>query len=299
MKKSSAKTNGLLNGIELQSGKYRLIYGVMMGLLIILSLICLVPIVWVFISGFKTPSEMNSIPPTLLPSDYSFEKVREIWNKIKFFKYFKNTLYEIIGALIFDIVLNGFAGYVLSRLRPLGSALLETLVFGTMLLPSVSMVPLYMTFVDMPIIHANLTGSFLPLWLQAGCNAFNIMLFRNFFNGIPMDYLEAARIDGCSSIGIFVKIILPLSKPILVVETIFCVINSWKNFMWPYLILGSTGKETISILLYTISSGTSGMNLTVPETMLVTMLSIIPPGIFYAFFSKQIMGGINMSGIKG
>ncbi len=299
MKKAYAKTNGLLNGIELQSAKYRVIYGVMMALLILLSLACLIPILWVFLSGFKTPAEMNSIPPTLLPSEYSFEKVREIWNKINFFKYFKNTMLEIIGALIFDIVLNGFAGYVLSRLRPLGSALLETLVFGTMLLPSVSMVPLYMTFVDMPIVHANLTGSFLPLWLQAGCNAFNIMLFRNFFNGIPMDYLEAARIDGCSSIGIFVKIILPLSKPILVVETIFCVINSWKNFMWPYLILGSTGKETISILLYTISSGTSGMNLTVPETMLVTMLSIIPPGIFYAVFSKQIMGGINMSGIKG
>ncbi len=298
MKKFDEKTNGLLNGIDLHSGRYKAIYGVMMFLLILLSLVCLLPILWVAVSGFKTPTELYSVPPKLLPSAISFAKVGVVWSKISFFRYFGNTLAEIIGALIFDIVLNGLAGYVLSKVRPLGSALLETLIFGTMLLPSVSMAPLYMTFVDMPLIHVNLTGSFLPLWLQAGCSAFNIMLFRNFFNGIPKDYIEAARIDGCSSIGIFFKIMMPLSKPILVVETIFCVINSWKNFMWPYLMLGNTSKETISILLYQLSSS-STMPITETETMLVIMLSVLPPGIFYAIFSKQIMGGMNMSGIKG
>ncbi len=283
--------------MELKQAKYRFIYGIMAVVLILLSLVCILPILWVFLSGFKTTSEMYSIPPTFLPSSISIEPVKEIFDKVNFFKYFGNTLMEIVGALVFDLIINGLAGYVLSRIRPKGSAVLETLVFGTMLLPSVSMVPLYMTFVNMPITHVNLTGSFMPLWMQAGCNAFTIMLFRNFFNGIPMDYLEAARIDGCGNLGIFFKIILPLSKPIIVVESIFCVINSWKNFMWPYLILGSTPKETISILLYQVSSG--GMSLTMPEVMLVVMLSIIPPGIFYAIFSKQIMGGMNMSGIKG
>ncbi len=297
MKTFSDKTNGLLNFMELKQFRYRIIYGIMMALLIIVSLACLLPILWIVLSGFKTPAEMYSIPPQLLPSGFSLEPVKNIWVKVNFFKYFGNTLMEICGALIFDLVINGLAGYVLSRIRPKGSAVLETIVFGTMLLPSVSMVPLYMTFVNMPILHINLTGSFLPLWMQAGCNAFTIMLFRSFFNGIPMDYLEAARIDGCSNIKIFFKIILPLSKPIIVVETIFCVIYSWKNFMWPYLILGSTERETVSILLYQISSGS--MSITMPEIMLVIMFSIIPPGLFYALFSKQIMGGMNMSGIKG
>lgn len=297
VKKTIEKPNGLLNAIDLRYGRYKVIYGIMMVLLILFSLACLLPIIWIAISGFKTPAEFYSVPPTLLPESFSFSKVTEVWNKVNFFRYFSNTLMEIAGALVFDIVLNGFAGYVLSRVRPLGSALLETLIFGTMLLPSVSMVPLYMTFVDVPLIHVNLTGSFLPLWLQAGCNAFNIMLFRNFFNGIPMDYIEAARIDGGTSVGIFFRIIIPLSKPILVVETIFCVINSWKNFMWPYLILGSTAKETISIMLYKITSVSA--ELTEMDSMLIIMLSIIPPGIFYALLSKHIMGGINMSGIKG
>ncbi len=298
MKRFEQKTIGLLNGIEMHNWHYRIVYGTIIFLLVLLSLICLLPILWVCVSGFKTPAELYSVPPQLLPSSFSFSHILEVWSKISFFKYFKNTIFEIMGALIFDIVLNGLAGYVLSKVRPLGSALLETVIFGTMLLPSVSMAPLYMTFVDMPIIHVNLTGTFLPLWMQAGCSAFTIMLFRNFFNGIPTDYVEAARIDGCASISAFFRIILPLSKPILVVEIIFCVINSWKNFMWPYLILGNTKRETVSILLYQLSSS-STMPITETETMLVIMLCVIPPLIFYAIFSKQIMGGLDMSGIKG
>jgi len=297
MNRFSDKTNGLINFMDLHSAKYKLLYGVMFLLLILLSLACLLPVLWVFLSAFKTPEEMYSVPATLLPESFDFGIIAEIWGKVNFVKYFGNTMYLIIGCLVFDVVLNGLAGYVLSRVRPIGSALLETVIFGTMLLPGISMVPLYMTFVDMPIIHVNLTSSFLPMFLMAGCNAFNIMLFRNFFNGIPMDYLEAARIDGCTTVGIFFKIILPLSKPIVMVVTIFSVIGSWSNFMWPYIILGSSNKETISILLYKISSG--AMSLLDNEVMLVLMLAIIPPMIFYMFFSKQIMGGLDMSGIKG
>ena len=295
MKRVSDKTNGLLDGIDLQRARYKIIYGVMMGLLILMGLICLLPIIWITVSAFKTPAEFYNVPPSFLPSEFSFAKIKEIWNKVNFFDYFGNTLIMIAGALIFDIAFNGIAGYVISRVRPMGSALLETLIFGTMLLPSVSMVPLYMTFVDMPIIHTNLSGSFLPLWLQAGCNAFTIMLFRNFFNGIPMSYVEAARIDGCGDIGVFFRIILPLSKPIIIVETIFCVINWWKNFMWPYLILGNSKNEVISVMLYKMSTA----GITETENLMLIMLSIIPPIIFYAIFQKHIIGGLNMSGVKG
>ncbi len=297
MKKISNKTNGLLNFMDLRYGRYKLIYGIMAGLLILLSLVCVLPIIWVAVSGFKTQAEFYSVPPTLLPAEFDFKKIANIWSKLNFFRYFKSTVFLILGGLVFDIVINGLCGYVLSRVKPLGSKLLETLIFGTMLLPGISMVPLYMTFVDMPLIHVNLTGSYLPLWMLVGCKAFTVMLFRNFFNGIPMDYIESARMDGCSTLGIFFKIILPLSKPIIVVEAIFCVMGMWKDFMWPYLILGSTEKETISILLYHISSGS--LPLTELDAMLVIMLTVIPPGLFYCIFSRQIMGGVSMSGIKG
>ena len=113
-----------------------------------------------------------------------------------------------------------------------------------------------------------------------------------------MDIIEAARIDGCTNMGIFVRIILPLSKPILVVVSIFSIIGSWSNFFWPYLLLGATDKEPISVLLYNIANS-GHIKLQDNEIMMSTLLAIVPPMLVYIFLSKHITGGINMSGIKG
>ena len=290
------KTQGLLNFADFKKKRFKLLYWTLFLILFILSLVCLIPIIWVGLSGFKDVSEMYAIPPTFFPKSIDLRDVADVWKKVNVLKYFNNSIILIVGCWIFDIVINGFAGYVLSRLKPLGSRIIETLVFWSMLLPSISMVPLYMTFVDVPIIHINLIGSYLPVWMMAGANAFNILLFRNFFNSIPMAYIEAARIDGCSDMGIFGRIILPLSKPIIMVVTIFSVTTTWGNFMWPYLILGNTDFEPIAVMLYRMSNNP---NLFDNEYMLLLMLSIIPMIIVYAFFSKHIMGGLDIGGIKG
>lgn len=291
------KTDGLLNWNDLQHPSGKIIYTIMLVLLILLSLVCLIPVVWVFLSAFKTTQEMYSIPPVLFPSQFDLKRVVDILTTVKLGSYAVNSIYIIIGCLIFDIVFNGLGGYVLSRVRPFGTNVLNTLLFWTMMLPGISMVPLYMTFVEFPIGGINLTGSFLPLWMMAATNAFNIFLFRNFFNSIPMDYIEAARIDGCGNLGVFFKIILPLSAPIISVVSIFSIIGSWNNFFWPYLILGDTEKEPISIMLYNLTKSNSPFMDN--DRMLIMMLAIIPSIIIYAIFSKKIVGGINMSGIKG
>ena len=293
----SDKTIGLLNFADLKEPKYKILYWAMFAFMFVISLICLLPTIWVGLSGFKDVSEMYSIPPTIIPKSFDIGRIATVWEKISIGKYFKNSVFLIIGCWTFDIALNGLAGYVLSRLKPLGSRIIETLVFWTLLLPGVSMVPLYMTFIDFPGVHLNFTGTYLPIWAMSGASAFTILLFRNFFNSIPMSYIEAARMDGCSNIGIFTKIILPLSKPIIMVETIFSITGTWGNFMWPFLILGNTDKEPVSVMLYRLSTGASG--LLDNEYMLLLMISIIPVLVIYAIFSKHIMGGLNMSGIKG
>lgn len=292
-----SKTEGLLNYSDLKKPSGKFIYWTMFTFLTILSLMCLIPVLWMFISGFKTNEELYSIPPKIFPSRINLGLVVEIFKTANIAKYAMNSVWIIIGCLSVDVMFNGLAGYVLSRVKPKGSALLNSLIFWTMMLPGISMVPLYMTFVDMPIIHLNLTGSFLPLWMMAGTNAFNIFLFRNFFNSIPMDYIEAARIDGASNMKIFISIILPLAAPIISVVTIFSVIGSWSNFFWPYLILGNTDKEPISIMLYNLTNAFSPFQAN--EQLLIMMIATIPSIIVYAIFSKRILGGINMSGIKG
>ncbi len=293
----SDKTDGLLNYSELKTPKFKLLYWTMFLGLFIVSLICLLPVLWIAVSGFKEVDEMYAVPPTLLPQTWNFGRVCAVIAKVDLVKYLKNSIILIVGCWACDIIINGLAGYVLSRLKPAGTAFLETLIFWSMLLSGMSMVPLYMSFVDVPLLHINLTGSYVPIWLMAGSNAFNILLFRNFFNGIPMEYLEAARIDGCTNLGIFSQIIIPLSKPIIMVVTIFSIIGTWGNFFWPYLMLGNTEKEPISVMLYRLSSGSS--NLMDNEYMLLMMLSVIPMIIIYAIFSKRIIGGLDMSGLKG
>lgn len=290
------KSAGLLTVLELKSFRYRFLYWVCFAIVALVSIFVVAPVIWVVVSAFKTPQEMYSIPPTLLPESFDFSIIPQVWSKVKFGNAFKNSLILIVGCLIFDIGLNGMLGYVISRLKPTGSKLIDKLVFWSMLLPGISMVPLYITFVDVPLLHINLTGSYLPMWLMAGCNAFNVLLFKNFFDGIPMSYLEAARIDGGGEIYIFLKIILPLAKPILAVVTIFSITGTWANFMWPYLILGSTDLEPVAVKLYQLSM--EG-NLLDNEFLMVTLLTILPPLVIYCFLSKHIQGGVSMEGIKG
>jgi len=297
MKKNIALSEGLLNWSDLKDIKGKIAYSIMFIFLLTLSLVCLVPVLWMMLSAFKTTQEMYAVPPTLLPSSIDFNRIKNIWETAAVGKYAFNSLCIILGCLAFDVLFNGLAGYVLSRVRPLGSALINTLLFWTMMLPGISMVPLYMTFVDMPIIHVNLTGTYLPIWFQAMTNAFNIFLFRNFFNSIPMGYIEAAKIDGSSELGTFFRIILPLSAPIVSVVAIFSVIGSWGNFFWPYLVLGNTELEPISVLLYKITGATSQFKDN--DRLLIMFMAAVPSIIVFAVLSKKIMGGLNMSGIKG
>lgn len=296
-KKNIDTAEGLLNWSDIKQPSGKLIYVFMFLILFLLSLVCLIPVLWMALSAFKTTQEMYAVPPALFPSSFDLGRVKNIWESASVGKYAINSLCIIVGCLAFDVIFNGLAGYVLSRVRPLGSTLLNTLLFWTMMLPNISMVPLYMTFVDVPLIHVNLTGTYLPLWLQAMMNAFNIFLFRNFFNGIPMGYIEAAKIDGCSALGIFIKIILPLSAPIISVVAIFSVIGSWGNFFWPYLVLGDTDLEPVSVLLYKLTGATSQFKDN--DRMLIMFMAAVPSVIVFAIFSRKIMGGLNMSGIKG
>ena len=286
----SSKTMGLLDFSDLKKFRFKLVYWMMF-------LFMLLPILWVAVSGFKDIEEMYSVPPTIIPKSFHFEVLTDVWSKVNVFGYFKNSVMLIIGCWVCDIMVNGLAGYVLAKLKPMGSRIIETLVFWSMLLPGISMVPLYMTFVDIPLIHVNLVGNYVPIWVMAGANAFNVLLFRNFFASIPMSYLDAARIDGCGNAGIFMKIILPLSKPIIMVVSIFSITATWGNFLWPYLILGNSPREPVSVMLYRLGTGLTGLMQN--EYMMLLIISILPMIIMYAFFTRQIIGGLDIGGIKG
>lgn len=295
LKRFETKTTGILNSLDLKSRKNRIIYYGMFLIVALVSMIVLLPCVWILLSCFKEPTEFYAVPPKFLPDRIDFGKIKEVWNLLSVPKYYLNSAILSVGMIGFTIAFCALGGYVLSRLKPKGAALVFSVVFWSMMIPeTVRKVPLFMTFVDFPIIHANLTNTYLPMFLMAGANSYNVLLFRSFFNGIPMSYIEAARIDGCTDFGIFRKIILPLSKPILVVVSIFVFNGSWGSFFWPYLVLKNEDILPLAVKLYELKT-----TVTIDKYLIMLLFSIVPPALIFSIFSKQIMGGLSMDGIKG
>ena len=198
----------------------------------------------------------------------------------------------MLGGVVCAVFFNGMLAYVLGILKPKGHKLIFALVMWSMLIPpTTSFVALFIN-----IKKIGLTGSFIPLWLSMGANAYWVILFKQFFEALPKDFLEAARLDGCSSLQVFTRIILPLSKPIVVVVAIFAVTAAWSDFLMPFLLLSGTDKETIMVKLYSFQTSIKTNQIDIIRAVLY---SIIPPTILFAVFQKQIMGGVMSGGIKG
>lgn len=292
------KNAGLICYQDLKKPGIKLLYWIFFALMLFIAFICIAPPVWVILSSMKDIKEFFQIPPTIIPKSFHPEKLVEAWTQIKFYKYYINTLEITLGTVVFSVVFNGLLGFVLSRLKPKGSSVIFLMVVWTMMLPnSISMVPLFKNIIKMPLIHINISNTFWPLWLMAGANAFFVLVFKGFFDGIPKALIEAARLDGCNDMSIFFKVVLPLSKPVIMVVLIFTLNNTWSDFFWPYLILKDPQLYTVIVRIYTMKAASGGY--TMDLQMVALTFAIIPPAILFLIFQKYIMQGFTLSGIKG
>ena len=290
------KDVGTLNSMDMLQRGNKVIYWVIFGILMAIALVCLLPPLWVLLSSFKSTRELMQIPPRLLPDSFNFGKFAEVWKTLKFEKYYLNTIILAAGSVVFSVVFDGITGYVVSCLKPRGSALIITLIIWTMLLPNtLSMVPLFKNMISFPVLGLNLTNTYWPMWLCAGANAFNILLFKNSFDSLPVSLVEAARLDGCGRVGVFGRIILPLSKPIIAVVAIFTVNSAWGDFLLPYLVLSDRNKQTVMLQLYNTQSSYS---FPLDQQLVSIVFAIFPPIIIFFIFQKYIMGGATLGGIK-
>lgn len=297
MAKINEKTSGLITYLDYKKPGIRSLYWVCFLGLSVLALLCILPPVWVILSSLKDINEFYQVPPTIIPHSFHPEKLIESWNALQFGKIYLNTIELVFGSIVFSIILNGMAGYVISRLKPKGSKIIFSLMLWTLMLPSsVSMIPVFRNIIKFPIIHVNLTNSFLPIFLLAGANAFFVLVFKGFFDVIPVSLIEAARIDGCNDFSIFFRIIVPISKPVIMTIMILQLNATWGDFFWPFLILTKPEMFTVMVKIYTLV-GVAGFSQDIQVASLV--FAIVPPAILFMFFQKYIMQGVTMSGIKG
>lgn len=294
-KKMYNKHEGMITTSDYKRPSVKIAYWSMVVFLILCSAMALLPILWAFLSGFKELSEYYSSSPSIFPKSIDLGKLWDVAEKLKLGPAFLNSMIMFAGCWVGEIIVGGIAGYTISRLKPKGSKVLFAVMLWTMMMPhTLTMVPMFMTWTDFPLIHMNYQNTWFPLWVPSMASIFNILLFKNFFDSIPSSYIEAARIDGCSNLKIFSKIIVPLSKPIISTVTVFVFNGAWNNFMGPFLYLKDPEMAPVALRLYTASQ-----QWTEPEQMLGAFVVMIPSVIVFIICSKQIMGNNMNVGVKG
>ncbi len=291
------KTEGLLNWMDYKRPAFRALYALLIFLLIVFSLAALIPIGWLFLAGFKDAGEVFKAPFTFFPASLDLGKLLEVWQTVEFGGYFLNTLLLMAGSVVCAVVFNGLLAYAVSILKPAGHKLVYRLVLGSYMIPAVaSLVPLYSN-----IISLGLDGyaMYIPLCLLYGANAYYFMMFKNYFDTLPRSVIEAAKMDGASNMGIFFSVVLPLSRPIIGVISIFAMTASWADFLLPYLLLQDDSLYTAMVKIYNMEAEMSNMmNFGIDKYLMAISITVIPQLFIFAIFQKQITGTNATSGVK-
>jgi multiple sugar transport system permease protein len=289
------KTSGILTFSDYKKIPYKILYGIMIGILFMALIITVFPPLWLFLASFKSAKELYQAPFTLFPDSFDFGKIKDVWDTLNFGKYYLNSFIIIIGAVLTSVIFNGLLAYAISILKPVGHRIVFGLVLGSLMIPPIlNMGPLFNN-----IVKTGLINNYLPLMLVFGANSFYFILFKTYFDSLPESLVEAARLDGCNNLQVFYKIVLPLSKPIMMVVAIFTVNAAWSDFLLPYLVLLDDARQTVMVKIFLLQSnmGTS-MNFG-PDTLLIVLaLSIIPPVIIFFIFQKQITSTVATTGVK-
>jgi multiple sugar transport system permease protein len=270
--------------------------GAQVVLLVLLVVIGLGPLLWLAKSAIMPTNDTISHPMSLFPHGAAWSNLRDAWVNVDVARYFWNTIVIAIGSWFSQLLVATTGGYALSVLRPKYAKVLNGLLLTTLFVPAiVLLVPLYIEIVKPPLIHHTFIDSYWAIWLPAGASAFNVVIVKRFFDNLPREIFEAARIDGAGPFRLFFSIVLPMSKPILGVVSVFAVIASWKDFLWPLLVLDNPAKQPLSVRLPAIQSQTE-----LGVFLAAMFIACLVPVAGFLIFQRSFLRGSGLGGaIKG
>jgi multiple sugar transport system permease protein len=288
----------LISPASLRTRRGRTIYlTVLVTTALVFLLVFFFPLYWMITGAVKRPAELALPTPTFVPHSFHSESYVDAWSRLRIAHYFANTVYFALGGWLIQLALDVAVAYALSRLRPVLGGLVLGLMLATLMLPAAALlVPAYLTVADVPVFHVNLLNTPWALWLPGVANAFNIYLLKRFFDQIPGDLLDAASIDGAGRLRVLWGIVLPLSRPVLGVTSIFAIIGIWKDFLWPMLVLQDPEVQTLSVALSRLSI-TSQVALN--ELLAGLVIASLPMIAVFLIFQRSILGGLSAGGLKG
>nr|WP_145488687.1 MULTISPECIES: carbohydrate ABC transporter permease [Streptomyces] len=289
-------TRTLISPATLARPRGRAVYWTVFTVVVVLfALAFLFPVYWMVTGAMKSPDEVARTPPTLLPEHWHTGAYSDAWDLMQLPQHLWNTVVQAAGAWALQLVFCTAAAYALSKLRPAFGKVILGGILATLMVPAQALVvPKYLTVADLPLLHTSLLNDPLAIWLPAVANAFNLYLLKRFFDQLPRDVLEAAEIDGAGKLRTLWSVVLPMSRPVLGVVSIFALVAVWQDFLWPLMVFSDTGKQPISVALVQLSQ-----NIQLTVLLAAMVIAGIPMVALFLVFQRHIIAGISAGSTKG
>lgn len=261
-------------------------------ILILLSILTIIPFAWMLSASLKLNKDVFAWPMQWIPAEPQWQNYVNIWTKIPLMKFISNTAILTVIVTLLQLLTSSFAAYAFAKLRFKGRNLLFLGYIATIAMPwQVYMVPQFIMMRGM-----GLNDKLLAMICLQAFSAFGVFLMKQFYEGIPNDLCEAARIDGMSEYRIYAKIMLPLSKPALSTLTIFTFVNTWNDYLGPLIYLRTETKKTIQLgLKMFIGQYSAEYGL----IMAGSVVSLVPVIIVFLCLQKYFVEGVASTGLKG
>jgi len=261
-------------------------------ILVAIALSMLGPFLWMISSSFMTEMEAKQFPPKFIPRALLWNNYKEALTLQPFDRYFLNSIVVSSATVAGQMLFCSMAGFAFARLRFPHRNKFFAVYLGTMMIPAiVTIIPAFLMI--------NMFGwmnTYWALFTAALSSVWGIFLMRQFFQTIPRELEDAARVDGASEFTIYWRVVLPLSKPALATLGIFSFMGSWKDFLWPLLV---TNKQSMRTLEIGIASFNSQYATNWPYQMAAAVVVMLPLVIVFLFAQKHFIKGITMTGMKG
>ena len=278
--------------MKIMNRKTKIFKGILYVVLIFLAAVMMVPFVWMLSASLKLDKDVFIFPIQWIPAHPRWKNYVDIWNKIPLAKFVLNTVKLTLIVTFLQLLTSSFAAYAFGKLEFKGKNILFLAYIATIAVPwQVYMVPQFMMMRSMGLADTHLAIIFLQAF-----SAFGVFMMKQFYQGIPTELCEAARIDGINEYKIWYKIMLPLSKPALSTLTIFTFVNTWNDFLGPLIYLTTESKKTLQLgLRMFISQFGSEYGL----IMAASVLSLIPVLLVFLSLQKYFVEGVAATGVKG
>nr|WP_264778057.1 carbohydrate ABC transporter permease [Deinococcus aetherius] len=256
--------------------------------------VTLFPFVWMLLTSLKSFQELFNL--TILPAEPTLGNYGQVLTQTRFLQWFANSLLVAGVTTASVLFFDSLVGYTLAKFDFPGKNLIFILILSTLMIPTEMLViPWFVGVSDLQLTRS-VPGAYLAIMFPGLMSAFGVFLMRQFFESLPTDLLEAARIDGMSEFGIFWHIALPLVRPALASLAIFTFLGNWNAFLWPLIVIQQPQFRTLPVgtALFNGEAGTQwGL------IMAASSLAVIPVLLVFAFFQRQIIEGIVLTGMKG